>query len=82
MDQKNAAKYNIFIAGAYPEFYHKNIMEFDTMCEPEDTEEKLNTASILLKNVQETGLVPTKLFDQSLRPKDMSANEEVMIMQQ
>ena len=51
MDQKNAAKYNIFIAGAYPEFYQKNIMEFDTMCDPDDTEEKLNTAYVLLKNV-------------------------------
>ena len=52
------------------------------MCDPDDTEEKLNTAYVLLKNVQETGIVPPKLFDQSLRPKDMSANEEIQIMQQ
>ena len=50
-------------------------MEFDTMCEPDDIDEKINTAQQLIKNVQETGIVPPKLFDQSLRPKDVNNTE-------
>ena len=69
IDQKNPAKYNCFVSAAYPEFHKKDVMEFDDTTE--DEEVKFETAYCLVKNVDETGVIPPKLFDQTLKPKDV-----------
>ena len=69
VDQKDASKYNRFVSAAYPDFHKKDVLEFDDTTD--DKEEKYQTAFCLVKNVDETGIIPPRLFDVTLRPKDV-----------